>query len=124
MMQDEPNDYSKLPDELSVLNELPEEVRANLLGLKCLVLLAGPNGIQAIAAILAAKKAGLIRDKGHCMDVAGDAGKLGAILGGAVAGAIAGETAKCACEQVFNDGGGSGGTPPREPGPRRPDPIS
>jgi hypothetical protein len=120
-MKDELKDFSELPAELAGLKEMPEEVRANLTDLKCIaLLLTSPYGIQAIAAIAAAKKAGLIRDKGHCLEVAGDARKLGEILGDAVAGTIAGETAKCACQQVFN---GGGGTSPRDPR-RPPDPIS
>jgi hypothetical protein len=107
-MQEGPNDFSQLSEELSALKEMPEEVQA-FIDLKCIPLLASPIGVQALLGIKAAKNAGVIRDRGHCLDLAGDAGKLGSVLGGALAGLIAGETARCACKEIFDSPGSGGG---------------
>jgi hypothetical protein len=70
--------------------------------LKCATLLASPLGVQAIAAVKAAKAAGLIKDKQQCFGVAGDVAALTGIIGDStLAGLIAGEMTKCACKVVF-----------------------
>ena len=94
-------DQPKIPTSLAELNNLPSEVHSFLPDLGCMLLLASPNGLQALIAIKAAKEAGLIRDEGHCKELAENAEELAKILGGTIAGLIAGKTASCACEQVF-----------------------
>ncbi|MCA1594176.1 MAG: hypothetical protein LC754_16430 [Acidobacteria bacterium] len=69
---------------------------------RCAVLLATPNGVQAIAALTIAKKTRRIRDKKHCKAIVKDAAKLAQLLGGSkLVGVIAGKTGECACDIVF-----------------------
>lgn len=91
---------------MSDKNPTPEEIAAKLkLGITvpCPIILPTPYGIEAVAAIKLAKSKGLIRDLDHCKELAGDAGKLGEIVGDQLIGVIAGRYAECACEYVFSD---------------------
>jgi hypothetical protein len=99
-MSDE-RSLQSIPTEVDPLNELPVELQAFLPDLGCTVALASAPGIQALAAIKAAKEAGLIKTKEQCLEAAGDVGKLAAILGGTVAGIVFGKRAECACKVVF-----------------------
>jgi hypothetical protein len=81
--------------------EAIKSAEASSISIPCVILLVTPIGIQAVAAIEAAKATGAIRDRAHCESLAGDSGALGAVLGGTIAGLIAGRTALCACDFVF-----------------------
>jgi hypothetical protein len=100
---------------MSENNPTPEEIAAKLklgITIPCAIILPSLYGIEAVAAVELGKSKGLIRDLNHCKELAGDAGKLGEILGNKLAGIIAGRYAECACEHVFSD----------KPAPRDPTP--
>ena len=103
---------------MSEMEEFSEEIKAAeaaSISLPCFLVLASPPGLQAIALIAAGKASGAIKDLAHCKEVAGDAGKLAAVLGeSAFVGIIAGTIGKCACKSVFDDNGGNEDKPPKE----------
>ena len=67
---------------------------------KCAWLLSQPAGRALEEALRVAKANGVVRDRGHCMELANNAEQLATLIG-AIPSLVTGETARCACKKVF-----------------------